>query len=182
MPEKFLEFFRGDVAMDSTLIPIQGRVNYGRASKKGRAKILLHGRPNPDFQSGPYARNITNHDGGAAPASTKLRNGYELDTPALVDAKNGDWAFPLIPSIGFHRPAEITKGPRRAMEEFARMTTKRGLVLADRAFNGMDPENFQEPLRKLRFETVFDYKYNQLEQNGYDPKQPDIVIVDASLM
>ncbi|UOR01542.1 hypothetical protein MUN77_15660 [Leucobacter allii] len=79
------------------------------------------------------------------------------------------------------RPGKIKVGPRRAVEQHANWTNRRGLVVVGRAFNNLSREHFLGPVRRLGFETVFDYRYDQLGQNGYDPDHEDVVLVDGTL-
>lgn len=65
-----------------------------------------------------------------------------------------------------HLPGEITVQPKELLTRMAEFSEKRGLVAVDRAYSSLKVENFQEPLRKLGYEGVFDFTKKQLGING----------------
>lgn len=59
-------------------------------------------------------------------------------------------------------------------------TEQRGLVVVDRAFNNLQPQHFQEHVRIAQLETVYDYRVDQLGQQGKVPGEP-VILVDGAL-
>ncbi|MBC9926959.1 hypothetical protein [Leucobacter sp. cx-169] len=178
LPKKYLSEYRGDVALDSTFMRVLGFNNpndYSKKALKERAHLPKRDMLNGDYQCGWYTRK-GDHDGSEN--VSKSIPGYEADTTVLIDTKDGAFAFPLITGLSFHRPGEIKNGPRGTIEQHAAFTDKRGLVVVDRAFNGLRPHQFQETVRHHRFETVYDYKSNELGNQGSVPGKP-IIIVDG---
>ncbi|MEV8338118.1 hypothetical protein [Leucobacter sp. NPDC077196] len=177
LPKKYLAGYKGDVALDSTFMRVQGFINpndYSKRSLRIRKGMKKRDMLNGDYQCEWYTRE-GDHDGSDKKHSLP---GYELDTTVMIDAKNGAFPFPLITGISFHRPAEIAYGARSTIEQHSAFTAERGLVVVDRAFNGLASEQFQEPVRKLRYETVYDYKRNDLGAQGSVPGKP-IIIIDG---
>lgn len=185
LPQRYHNAYSGDVSLDSTRIKIQGRV-HSRAftlTRGGtplddpeviaaRRTLLPGGRlTNADFTAGTYQRR-----GIIEPA-------HELDFVTMMDAAGYDEhpAFArLITAVAIHRPSEITNGPRLAMQAHSRTFTQRGLMAADRAFNGSDPVNLQLPLRRDYWEMAFDYKKSEFGLQGTVPGR-DIIVVDGAL-
>lgn len=171
LPRKYLKDYRGDLALDSTVLYVQGRTNPN--DKKGAP---TRDRLNVDYQCGWYTRH-DDHDGTKV---AKSKAAYELDTTVLIDTKNGSFDFPLITGINLHRPGEIKQGPRHTIAQHTAFTEKRGLVVVDRAFNNLKSWHFQEHVRIAQLETVYDYKNTQLGQQAKVPGHP-VIVVDGAL-
>lgn len=85
----------------------------------------------------------------------------------------------LITGIAIHGPSKINDGPRHAMQAHSATFEQRGIAAADRAFNGLDPEDLQLPLRADYWEFAFDYKKTEFGLQGRVPGK-DIIIVDGA--
>ncbi|GAA3663334.1 hypothetical protein [Microbacterium marinilacus] len=175
MPARYHERYRHDVALDSTLVEILGRAETNPRSGARR---------NVDFTAGTY-----NHAHRDDTSSERPKPGFELDTVTMVDAKRQidldagrkPAFFPqLITGIAFHRPGMITRGPLKAMQQHSRTFRKAGVCIADRAFNNLQPDSFQLPIRRLGWETVFDYRKNQVGHQASVEGKP-IIMVDGQL-
>lgn len=191
LPQRYRDAYSGDVALDSTRIRIQGRV-HSRAFTLTRgglaiddpevvaaSRTLLPGGilTNADFTAGTYSRQSQERKGKVPEPA------HELDFVTMMDTDGYDQhpAFArIITAMSIHRPSEITEGPRRAMQAHSRSFDKRGMCAADRAFNGLEAENFQLPLREDYWEMVFDYKKKQFGKQGWVPGT-DIIVVDGAL-
>lgn len=176
LPERYLEHYNGDVTLDSTAFRVQGPRNHFNDEK-----IMKFGKRNGDYQCGLYSREETNHDGTTTKKTLTLFPAYEGDTTVMADSKHGDWAFTLITGFYLHLPGQLDAGPRATVEQHAAFTKKRGIMFVDRAFNNLKPHRFQEPIRRMGFETAYDYKITQLGQNGFDPDNAYVIVVDGAL-
>ncbi|MBL3685373.1 hypothetical protein D3248_00135 [Leucobacter zeae] len=177
LPKRYLDGYRGDVALDSTFLQVRGFINpndYSKKARRARKGLPLRDMLNVDYQCGWYTRE-GDHNGADHKHS---RPGYEIDTPVMIDTRDGNFPFPLITGLSLHRPGAITESARSTIEQHASFTDKRGLVVVDRAFNNLAPHQFQEPIRRLRFETVYDYRVDQLGPQGIVPDEP-VIIVDG---
>lgn len=157
LPKRYLEGHDGDWALDATCVPVGGGPNPNEKNRPDYEWLT-----NVDYQCGWYTRD-GDHNGKRLKTSTP---GYEIETPVLIDTKNGDYTFKLIPAMRMHLPGEITVQPKELLTRMAEFSEKRGLVAVDRAYSSLKPENFQEPLRKLGYEGVFDFTKKQLGVNG----------------
>jgi hypothetical protein len=177
LPKKYLAEYRGDVALDSTFLQVRGFINpndYSKKAQRVRKNLPKRDMLNVDYQCGWYTRE-GDHNGADHKHSLP---GYEIDTPVMIDTRDGNFPFPLITGLSLHRPGAITEGARSTIEQHAAFTQTRGLVVVDRAFNNLAPHQFQEPIRRLRYETVFDYRSNQLGPQGTIPGGK-VIIVDG---
>lgn len=190
LPERYLDAYSGDVALDSTRIRVQGRV-HSRAFTLARrgvplddpellaaSRTLLPGGilTNADFTAGTYNRQSQERPGKVPEPA------HELDFVTMMDTDGYDEhpAFArLITAMSIHRPSEITEGPRLAMQAHSRTFEKRGICAADRAFNGSEATNFQLPLREDCWEMTFDYKKDQFGVQGWVPGT-DVIVVDGA--
>lgn len=66
------------------------------------------------------------------------------------------------------------------MQQHSRTFTQRGLIAADRAFNNLKSENFQQPLRMDNWDMAFDYAKDQFGRQASVPNMP-IIVVDGAL-
>lgn len=179
LPKKYLESYRGDLAIDSTFIPVQGTINpndYSKKSQRTRKGMPLRDMRNGDPQCGWYTR-AGDHDGSEI---TTSKAGYEATTTTMADEKEGAFPFTLITAMEMHLPGRFGPAARSTVEQHADFTAKRGVIMADRAFNGLAPAQFQEPIRKLRYETAYDYKKTELGPQGSVPGKP-IIVLDGVL-
>lgn len=170
LPSRYRDRYRGDVALDSTLMRICGSPNATSDPDQRRANV--------DFSSGTYT-----HAHREDVSRDRAKAGYELDVVQMMDVRGyeGHPAFArLITGIGFHRPGEIKTGPRLAMEQHSRQFSQRGLVAADRAFNNLRPERLQLPLRRDGWETIFDFTSTQLGKQATVHGTP-VIMVDGRL-
>lgn len=186
LPQRYRDAYAGDVALDSTRIKIQGRIHsraFTLAAHHGRPldhpevvaarrTLLRDGRlTNTDFTAGTYRR-----------PNKPTEPAHELDFVTMMDAAGYDEhpAFArLITAVSIHRPGAITEGPRHAMQAHSLTFEQRGIAAADRAFNGLDAEDLQQPLRLDYWEFAFDYKRDEFGHQGSVPGT-DIIIVDGA--
>lgn len=78
-------------------------------------------------------------------------------------------SFPILTTaLTMHQPGRTKHGPRIALEHHAREfgEEERGLLLADRLYNGSKPERFQKHVMAMRFRTVYDYKVRNIGLHG----------------
>lgn len=192
LPQRYRDRYTGDVAIDSTEVPILGQApskattlvrngltldhpDVREASKSLRSGGLL---TNVDYSAGTYMRAHWDDPGNEPP-----RAAFEMDIVTMMDTNGYDHhpAFArIITGIGFHRPGNITDEPREAMFQHARSFQQRGIAAADRAFNGMMSENFSQACRADGFEFAYDYKKNQFGVQATVPGLP-IIVVDGAL-
>lgn len=157
LPADIRATYAGNVALDATLIEVVGAAN-------PNAGNLEAARLNLDPMSGRYRRG-GKHDGRGG---KKDQAGYEMETVVTVpNHPNQPESFPILTTgVAFHQPGRIKHGPRIAMEFHASEFTERGYILADRAYNGVKADRFQNPTRKMGFRHVFDYKKTQAGVQG----------------
>ncbi|MDF2559006.1 MAG: hypothetical protein K0R99_452 [Microbacterium sp.] len=192
LPQRYRDRYTGDVAIDSTEVPILGRA-HSRATTLVRNGLPLHHPDvreasttlssgglltNVDFSAGTYDRSHREDKGNEPP-----RPAFEMDIVTLTDTKGYEHhpSFAhIITGIGFHRPGNITDEPREAMFQHARSFEQRGIAAADRAFNGMMAENFSQACRVDGFEFAYDYGKKQFGVQATVPGLP-IIVVDGAL-
>lgn len=170
LPKSYLESYRGDIALDSTALFVSGRVN--PSQQKGKPH---RDHTSGDFQSGAYTR-LDDHDGTG---KARSKPAYELDTTVMIDTKEGAYEFPLITGIYLHHPGMLKVGPRDTVKQHFEFVNMIGLLVVDRAFNNLRSEHFQEHIRRMGFETVYDYRSNQLGAQGGIPGG-EVIIVDGN--
>jgi hypothetical protein len=191
LPQRYRDRYTGDVAVDSTVVPILGK-KHSRATTLARNGLpITHPevrdasrtlRPggllvNVDFAAGTYDHSHRED------TSKNPIPGYEMDIVTRMDTKGYDHhpAFArIITGVGFHRPGRITDEPREAMHQHGRQFTQRGIAAADRAFNGMASESFSQACRVDGWEFAFDYKKKQFGIQASVPGLP-IIVVDGAL-
>jgi len=192
LPQRYRDRYTGDVAVDSTEVPILGRV-HSRATTLVRNGLpltdpkVLEARKslsagglltNVDYAAGTYDRSHREDSMDEPP-----RPAYEMDIVTMMDTKGYDHhpAFArIITGIGFHRPGVITDEPREAMHQHSRSFEQRGIAAADRAFNGLSSENFSQACRVDGWEFAFDYGKRQFGVQATVPGLP-VVVVDGTL-
>lgn len=135
---------------------------------------------NVDFSAGTY-----DHSHRDDKPNTPPRAAYEVDIVTMMDTEEYDEkrhpAFArVITGVGFHRRGRITSEPREATFQHDRNFSERGIAAADRAFNGMESENFSRPLRMDGFEFAYFYKKDQLGLQATVPGLP-LIVVDGAL-
>lgn len=192
LPQRYRDRYTGDIAIDSTEVPILGQApskattlvrnglrldhpDVRLASRSLRSGGLL---TNVDYSAGTYMRAHWDDPGSEPP-----RPAFEMDIVTMMDTKGYDHhpAFArIITGIGFHRPGNITDEPREAMFQHARNFEQRGIGAADRAFNGMMSENFSQACRVEGFEFAYDYKKEQFGVQATVPGLP-VIVVDGAL-
>lgn len=192
LPQRYRDRYTGDVAVDSTEVPILGKV-HSRATTHVRnglplthpdvreaSKSLGTGGllTNVDFSAGTYDHGHREDKPNEAP-----RPAYEMDIVTMMDTQGYEHhpAFArLITGVGFHRPGRITDEPREAMHQHSRKFEQRGIAAADRAFNGMASESFSQACRVDGWEFAFDYKKKQFGKQATVPGLP-VIVVDGAL-
>ncbi|NJI58619.1 hypothetical protein HCX50_04155 [Microbacterium oxydans] len=192
LPQRYRDRYTGDVAVDSTEVPILGRVHSQATTFVRRGLPLDHPKvreaskslkrggllTNVDFSAGTYDRSHREDAMDEPP-----RAAYEMDIVTMMDTKGYDHhpAFArIITGVGFHRPGNITDEPREAMHQHARNFEQRGIAAADRAFNGLMSENFSQACRIDGWEFAYDYTKEQFGVQATVPGLP-IVVVDGQL-
>ncbi|WP_426622405.1 hypothetical protein [Microbacterium sp. As-52] len=194
LPQRYRDRYNGDVSLDSTNVPILGKV-HSRATT-----LVRNGKPLNDPEVLEYSKTLspgglaTNVDFSAGTYNHEHRDdkpkappipAFEMDIVTMMDTEGYDEkrhpAFcRLITGIGFHRPGNIKHEPREAMHQHSRSFEQRGIAAADRAFNGQKPENFQQPLRIDGWEFAFDYKKDQFGVQATVPGYR-VIVVDGAL-
>lgn len=169
LPADIRATYRGNVALDATLIPIAGRPNY-------RVTDLEHDRPNLDAMSGPYTR-TGRHEGKG---KRKDLAGWEAETVVTVPNKPGDIdSFPILTTgLTMHPPGRIKHGGLIAVKFHADLFDERGYLIVDRAYNGLQPHRFQNPTRMMGFRHVYKFKKNRSGRQG---AIGDAILVDGHL-
>lgn len=157
LPADIRAAYAGNVAIDATLIEVVGEPNPNAENFEAK-------RLNLDPTSGRYRRG-GRHDGRGGKND---RAGYEMETVVTIpNTPDAPDSFPVITTgLAFHQPGRIKHGPRIAMNFHAQEFSERGLILADRAYNGSKPHRFQKPTREMGFRHVFDYKTTQAGVQG----------------
>ncbi|WP_096359259.1 hypothetical protein [Microbacterium sp. TPU 3598] len=194
LPQRYRDRYTGDVSVDSTNVPILGKV-HSRATTLVRRGIPIHSQEvidastrlgpgglltNVDFSAGTYDHSHRDDKPKDPPIPA-----FEMDIVTMMDTEGYDQkrhpAFArLITGVGFHRPGNIKHEPREAMHQHSRNFEQRGIAAADRAFNGQKPENFQQPLRVDGWEFAFDYKKDQFGVQATVPGHA-VIVVDGAL-
>ena len=169
LPADIRATYRGNVAIDATLLEVAGRPNPGR-------QYDHEDRRNLDAMSGPY-RKRGKHEGNGGKKNTP---GWEAETVVtLPNAPKAPDSFPILTTgVTLHQPGRIKHGPRIAIDFHASLFDERGYLMADRAYNGLQPHRFQNPVRKLGFRGVYKYK-NRL--TGKQGAIGDVILVDGHL-
>jgi hypothetical protein len=127
--------------------------------------------------SGPYTRS-GKHEG----TGKKKKNiaGWEAETVVTVpNGPNNLDSFPILtPGVTLHQPGRIKYGPLIAVKYHAGLFDERGYLMADRAHNGLHPHRLQNPIRKLGYRGVFNYRDRMTGKQG---ALGDVVLVDGHL-
>jgi hypothetical protein len=158
LPASIRATYAGNVAIDGTLVEVVGKPNPSWTS-------VDVDRFNLDTMSGRYRRG-GKHDGRGG---KKDRAGWEMETVVTVpNHPSQPDSYPILTTgLAFHQPGRNKVGPRIAMEFHTRGHDERGLILADRAYNGTQVHRFQMPTRQMGFRHVFDYKLKESGVQGY---------------
>jgi len=168
LPDEIRATYKGNVAIDATLLQVVGEANPNRAN--------THlDRLNLDSMSGRYRRG-GNHEGTGA---KKDSAGWEVETIVTVpNAPGQPDSFPILTTaLTMHQPGRTKHGPRVALEHHCREfgEHERGYLLADRLYSdGSKPERFQKHVMRMRFRTVFDYK---IKKSGKNAAIDDVIFV-----
>lgn len=170
LPHEIRAMYKGNVAIDATLVEVVGEAN------PNRDNVHLD-RLNLDCMSGRYRRG-GNHEGRGA---KKDKAGWEVETVVtLPNAPGQPDSFPLLTTaVIMHQPGRTKHGPRIAVEyhcqEFGE--DERHLLIADRLYNGLKAERFQKHVMAKRFRTVYDYKVDKSKKRGKQGAIGDIIVV-----
>ncbi|WP_417374451.1 hypothetical protein [Glutamicibacter protophormiae] len=169
LPADIRSTYKGNVAIDATLLAIAGRPNPGE-------KYNDRDRVNLDAMSGAYTRKGKHKGKGKR---TDLA-GWEAETVVTVpNAPGQPDSFPVLTTgLTLHQPGRIKHGPLIAIEHHTRLFEERGFIMADRAYNGLRADRFQNPTRKLGFRAVYKYKDNSTGKQG---AIDDVILVDGCL-
>lgn len=171
IPKRFLENYEGDIALDSTQLPVRGITNpYPK-----RAGDPVRKRTNVDYQCGSYTR-LDDHDGRWSKDSNPA---YELTTVVPVRIREGAFPLHIVTAARLHLPGRIKHQPREAVTQHAKIFPQRGVLVADRAFNNLKPENFQEPLRRLGYEASYKFRDDQLGVHGSVPGTKIVILAGS---
>lgn len=171
IPKRYLENYEGDIALDSTQLPVRGITN-PYPKKKGDP---FRKRTNVDHQCGSYTRK-DDHDGRWSKDSNPA---YELTTVVPVLVREGAFPIHMVTAARLHLPGRIKDQPREAVTQHAKIFPQRGIVVADRAFNNLKPENFQEPLRRLGYEASYKFRDDQLGVHGSVPGTKIVILAGS---
>lgn len=151
LPADIRATYKGNAALDATLIQIVGTPNPGK-------KHNDQDRYNVDAMSGRYSRE-GNHEGTG---HEKDVAGWEAETVVTVPNRPGaPDTFPVLTTgMTVHQPGRTRHGGRIAMwyhsQEFTR--DERHLLMTDMLYPGLTPENFQVPIAQMGFRTVWDIR------------------------
>lgn len=144
LPKSYLEKYDGSMALDATLIPTGKKANFF-GSGVGT---------NVEFAAGIYGRDKGHYK--------KYDYGYEVDTNVMVSPSDPNWGFDLITSSYVHRPSRIKESGLVCVQAHHEMFPDPGMILVDRAYSGLVPFRFQEPIRRLGYQTAYKYKVTDL--------------------
>ncbi|WP_448255624.1 hypothetical protein [Microbacterium aurum] len=170
LPAEIRATYKGNVAIDATLLEVVGPANPNRAN----AHL---DRLNLDTMSGRYRRE-GRHEGQGAKAD---KAGWEAETVVTLPNAPGRNDFPILTSgLTIHQPGRIKHGPRIAMEHHAKEfgEDQRGYLMADRAYNGSRPDRFQKHVMRMGFRGVYDYK---VKKSGLQAAIDDVIVVGGRL-
>ncbi|MDR7188111.1 hypothetical protein J2Y46_000927 [Microbacterium sp. BE35] len=172
LPAAIRETYRGNIALDATLIPITGRPN-------PRVTNLDRERFNLDAMSGPYTRD-GNHQGKG---KRKDEAGWEAETVVTVpNAPGQSDSFPVLTTgITLHVPGKIKHAPLIVVKFHAQLFDERGYLMVDRAYNGLKPHRFQNPTRMMGFRNLYNFKYQKKATSGKQGAIEDAILVDGCL-
>lgn len=166
LPRDIWDKYDGNIAIDATKADITGRTNPTDAGLK---------RSNPDPLSRRYRRE-DKHDGQGASTDVAA---YELETAVMAwNAPGENAAFPsLITAVSFHDPGALIGHGIKLIKSHQELGFHRIIVMADRAYNGEQIDNFHIPARLLGCELVVDYRSNEVGVQGYFD---DLIMLDGN--
>ena len=166
LPKDIWNKYKGNIAIDATRGDISGRPNASENTRK---------RSNPDPFSGRYMR-AGSHGGLGAKTDVAA---YELETAVMAwNAPGENASFPsLVTAVSFHRPGELIGHGVKLIKRHQQLGFHRILVIADRAYNAEQVENFHIPARLLGCELVIDYTKTDLGVKGYFE---DLILVEGN--
>lgn len=172
LPADIRATYRGNIAIDATLIRIAGRPNR-------RVTDLNNDRINLDAMSGPYTRG-GNHQGKG---KRKDLAGWEAETVVTVPNAPGQAdSFPILTTgLTMHAPGKIKHGPLIAVKFHAQLFDERGYLMVDRAYNGLRAHRFQHPTRTMGFRNLYNFRYRKNSRSGKQGAIADAILVDGSL-
>ena len=165
MPEEYRANWQGDLTLDGTLIP---GVRRGNNRCTNRPDDLMSSEP----EAGWYSRDERQETHGENKRRRNAKHiwGWEATLVAGVIRDQGPYRQPhLIMGMAFDRPSH--NPAIRGLEAMRHLTddpeTPKGTVVGDRAYFAVaKTKHFHEPLRKLGYTLVGDYKTNQLGKRG----------------
>lgn len=174
LPADIRATYKGNVALDATLIEVIGRPNPGK-------KHNDRDRWNVDAMSGRYSREGT-HEGVGHEAD---KAGWEAETVVTVANKPGaPDTFPVLTTgMTVHQPGRTRHGGRIAMWYHSREFTRdeRHLLMTDMLYPGLTVENFQLPIAKMGFRTVWDVREANEKDKASRGSVDDAIEVDGCL-
>lgn len=151
LPADIRANYKGNVALDATLIEIVGSPNPGK-------KHHNRERWNVDAMSGRYSR-VGTHEGTG---HRDDKAGWEAETVVTVPNKPGaPDTFPVLTTgMTVHQPGRTRHGGRIAVWYHSQEFThdQRHLLITDMLYPGLNPENFQVPVAQMGFRTVWDIR------------------------
>lgn len=178
-----LRSWRGDIAVDSTKVPI-----HGPEGKGGVPTYLRAEHPNwphhPEAMAGYYVRQ-GNHAGFEDDGVTNLGHAglrevvwaYEAHVAVAITPRDSPRNVPNIAlGVSFDSPAgriaeNSLTAVRSVTEVCEELGTRPGFIVSDRAiFPGSKYEKFQKPVREMDWKVAGDYRKDQL--GGVRPPRP----------
>ncbi|GAA5037707.1 hypothetical protein ACFQRL_14165 [Microbacterium fluvii] len=174
LPADIRATYKGNVALDATLIEVVGRPNPGK-------KYANRERWNVDAMSGRYSREGT-HEGTGHEAD---KAGWEAETVVTVPNKPGaPDTFPVLTTaMTVHQPGRTRHGGRIAMQYHAKEFTRdeRHLLMTDMLYPGLTVENFQLPIAQMGYRTVWDIREPHEKDKAIHGTVDDAIAVDGCL-
>jgi hypothetical protein len=165
VPPDLLARWQGSVGVDATLVRSSARAEKRAGATKGRTKapVTLH---SADPDAGWYSRPADGRDEDGSVKRGKLAWGNEatlvISGPDDPDAPH-EFPHLVMAMSPLHRPGEdVGHNAVVALTNLRSRGHPAGFLAADRAYSSAKPEDFQLPVLALDYDTVFDYKIDQL--------------------
>jgi hypothetical protein len=157
-----LDDFEGHLAIDATLVKVQG---------KATSSSLSEGARSTNIDAGAWIRK-----GNHAPSEKQAQKVVKLrffgfDTELVAMATQS--APALIVGVYLHRPGALSDTARVLFPRIEALGLPAGEVSADRAYNNLDTESFHEVLLHHGYESVYQYPVDELGVQAYFYKDAD---------
>lgn len=182
LPAEFRRRWNGHVGLDST--PIKANSGYAHCTFKQKRngdgwevdQIIKH--PS-DPTAGPYARAADHRDISHEPrngqAKRRSKKAFFAHEATLViagpespdDDADGTFPYLFVGMAPLHRPGHDPGGNAAvALASIKERGYSSGFAAGDRAYTGAEPQKYALPARSLGYESVLDYRDDQLGKQG----------------